>query len=81
MQVGFIQNLRKIQEAGERKALLISAPGTGKTYASAFAMRGIPESAISGTQESDREAGEEIIPQGIRWTSFDGTGDGKISGI
>ena len=27
MQVGFIKNLRKIQEAGERKALLISATG------------------------------------------------------
>lgn len=39
MQVGFIKNLRKIQEAGERKALLISATGTGKTYASAYAMR------------------------------------------
>ena len=39
MQVGFIQNMRKIQEAGERKALLISATGIGKTYASAFAMR------------------------------------------
>ena len=39
MQVGFIKNLRKIQEAGEGKALLISATGTGKTYASAFAMR------------------------------------------
>lgn len=39
MQVGFIKNLRKIQEAGERKALLISATGTGKTYASAFAMQ------------------------------------------
>lgn len=42
---------------------------------------GIPKSVIFGTQESDREAGEEIIPQGIQWTSFDGTGDGKISGI
>lgn len=39
MQVGFINNLRKIFEAGEDKALLISATGTGKTYASAFAMR------------------------------------------
>ena len=39
MQVGFIANLRKIIEAGENKALLISATGTGKTYASAFAMR------------------------------------------
>lgn len=39
MQVGFISNLRKILEAGEKRALLISATGTGKTYASAFAMR------------------------------------------
>ncbi|MBQ4058512.1 MAG: DEAD/DEAH box helicase [Lachnospiraceae bacterium] len=39
MQVGFIANLRKILEAGEERALLISATGTGKTYASAFAMR------------------------------------------
>lgn len=39
MQVGFITNLRKIMASGEERALLISATGTGKTYASAFAMR------------------------------------------
>ena len=39
MQVGFIRNLQKIYDAGEKRALLISATGTGKTYASAFAMR------------------------------------------
>ena len=39
MQVGFITNLKKILKAGENRALLISATGTGKTYASAFAMR------------------------------------------
>lgn len=39
MQVGFIMNLKKILEIGEDRALLISATGTGKTYASAFAMR------------------------------------------
>lgn len=39
MQVKFITNLRKIVESGERRALLISATGTGKTFASAFAMR------------------------------------------
>ena len=37
MQERFIANLRKILERGEERALLISA--TGKTYASAFAMR------------------------------------------
>jgi len=39
MQAGFVSNLRNIIEAGENRALLISATGTGKTYASAFAMR------------------------------------------
>lgn len=39
MQVGFITNLKRIIDAGENRALLISATGTGKTYASAFAMR------------------------------------------
>ncbi len=39
MQVGFITNLKKIVDSGENRALLISATGTGKTYASAFAMR------------------------------------------
>lgn len=39
MQEEFIINLRKIIEKGEEKALLISATGTGKTYASAFAVR------------------------------------------
>ena len=39
MQVGFIVNLKKIIDSGEERALLISATGTGKTYASAFAMR------------------------------------------
>lgn len=39
MQVGFINNLREIYHSGENKALLISATGTGKTFASAFAAR------------------------------------------
>ncbi len=39
MQVGFIRSLRSIVEQSKDRALLISATGTGKTYASAFAMR------------------------------------------
>lgn len=39
MQVRFIANLKGILENDEKRALLISATGTGKTYASAFAMR------------------------------------------
>ncbi len=41
MQVSFISNVEKIIQSGEDKALLISATGTGKTYASAFAMRSL----------------------------------------
>lgn len=39
MQIAFIDNLKKMYKNGVEKALLISATGTGKTYASAFAMR------------------------------------------
>lgn len=39
MQVAFIQRLMQMRERNVRKALLISSTGTGKTYASAFALR------------------------------------------
>lgn len=39
MQEEFIVNLKKMIAAGEDRVLLISSTGTGKTYASAFAMR------------------------------------------
>ena len=39
MQRAFIYNLLELRNRGSDKALLITATGTGKTYASAFAMR------------------------------------------
>ena len=39
MQVEFITNLKKMYANGIDRALLLSSTGTGKTYASAFAMR------------------------------------------
>lgn len=39
MQLAFIANLRKVLDENGSRALLISATGTGKTYASAFALR------------------------------------------
>lgn len=39
MQMQVIQNLKKLVDAGQKKVLLISATGTGKTYASAFALK------------------------------------------
>ena len=41
MRVSFVNNVLKIIENNEKKALLISVTGTGKTYASAFALRGM----------------------------------------
>lgn len=41
MQVKFIENVMELYENGENRALLISSTGTGKTYASAFALREI----------------------------------------
>ncbi len=39
MQTAFVKNLLALKEEGQNKALLISATGTGKTYASAFGAR------------------------------------------
>lgn len=39
MQLQFINSLMELRKKNENRALLISATGTGKTYASAFAMR------------------------------------------
>lgn len=39
MQISFISNLNDLLKSGENKALLVSATGTGKTYAAAFAVR------------------------------------------
>ena len=39
MQVAFVKNIKELIQKREQKALLISATGTGKTYASAFALR------------------------------------------
>lgn len=41
MQERFVAGLKRIFDSGEDRALLISATGTGKTYASAFGMREI----------------------------------------
>lgn len=39
MQKKFLENLRALLSEGESRALLVSATGTGKTYAAAFAVR------------------------------------------
>lgn len=47
MQLAFMRNLDSLIDRGEKRALLISATGTGKTYASAFALRRLnPKKAL-----------------------------------
>lgn len=47
MQIEFVRKLNEICAMGEHRALLISATGTGKTYAAAFALREInPKRAL-----------------------------------
>ena len=47
MQLAFIRKLNEMRKNGANKALLISATGTGKTYAAAFALRDInPKRAL-----------------------------------
>lgn len=41
MQRHFIAELQRLRDAGESRALLVSATGTGKTYAAAFAAKGL----------------------------------------
>ena len=41
MQVAFVENIKKLRAEEQSRGLLISATGTGKTYASAFAVRDV----------------------------------------
>lgn len=41
MQLAFIKNLRALYDTGKKRGLLVSATGTGKTYAAAFGMRDV----------------------------------------
>ncbi len=61
MQSAFVANLRKIRNEGKQKALLISSTGTGKTYASAFAVNDInPKKALFLVHR------EQILKQAVK---------------
>lgn len=47
MQAEFCRNVEELVRSGEKRALLISATGTGKTYASAFAVRCLFSNALT----------------------------------
>ena len=54
MQVRFIGNLSKLYREQANKALLISATGTGKTYASAFAVRDVLMDGLSSEKRNNK---------------------------
>ena len=67
MQEQFILNIEEILSKGGKRALLISATGTGKTYASAFALRKLfSENAFSNKKALFLSHREQINKQALR---------------
>lgn len=79
MQKSFIYNLQEFRQRGIDKALLISATGTGKTYASAFAMRELGFKRVlflvhrNQIAKQAKESFERVFGSGIK--------SGLVSGI
>ncbi|MFA6755835.1 MAG: DUF3427 domain-containing protein, partial [Bacilli bacterium] len=61
MQVSFINNLEEQLRSGDKRTLLISATGTGKTYASAFALRDLKAKKVLYIAHR-----EQILKQSIK---------------
>lgn len=70
MQVKFIESVMDLYESGENRALLISSTGTGKTYASAFALREMLQKRAKETGRNVRTLflvhREQIAKQALR---------------
>lgn len=67
MQEYFTYNIEKIIHSGEKRALLISATGTGKTYASAFAIRHLfSQSVLNGKRALFLSHREQINRQALK---------------
>lgn len=70
MQVKFIKSVMDLYESGENRALLISSTGTGKTYASAFALREMLQKRAKETGRNVRALflvhREQIAKQALR---------------
>lgn len=70
MQVKFIESVMDLYESGENRALLISSTGTGKTYASAFALREMLQKRAKETGRNVRALflvhREQIAKQALR---------------
>ena len=70
MQVKFIESVMDLYESGENRALLISSTGTGKTYASAFALREMLQKRVKETGRNVRVLflvhREQIAKQALR---------------
>lgn len=70
MQVKFIESVMDLYESGENRALLISSTGTGKTYASAFALREMLQKRAKETGRNVRAIflvhREQIAKQALR---------------
>lgn len=61
MQVAFVKRIKELIDQKETKALLISATGTGKTYASAFALREMKPRKVLFVVHRERIAKQALI--------------------
>ncbi len=61
MQTTFVKNVKALADRGESRALLISATGTGKTYASAFALREMNPKKVLFLVHRERIAKQALI--------------------
>lgn len=61
MQVAFVKSIKRLLDVKEQKALLISATGTGKTYASAFALREMNPKKVLFLVHRERIAKQALI--------------------
>ena len=79
MQRSFLANLKELRDAGEDRALLISATGTGKTYASAFAIRDMEPKKVLFLVHREQiakqsiDSYQRIFGNGVTYGLFSGT--------
>lgn len=78
MQTAFVTKVKELYKRGEHKGLLISATGTGKTFASAFAMRSMGFKRVLFLVHRNQIAGQallsyrKVLGNGIRCDLYTG---------
>lgn len=81
MQRAFVENLLRIAGSGERRALLISATGTGKTYAAAFAVRELKPRRLEDLSDFRLLTAEERVSNILDRAQYFGWSGPRVKGL